>query len=436
MSDEKSYWFFVSYAHRDAIDSPWLRDFFERLAREVGTAAGLPSHLEERDIGFIDEDGLELGDNWPDALAEALQSSKVFLCLYSRSYFKSPDCGREFEIFRSRLANYTPPPDSGPARLIIPILWEKPSRLSETLPDAVSDLQYKHSDFGDEYATLGLALLMRLERKEEVENFISELADRIVNQAERHPLPRLPNLKPLKDVSNAFITCPASPLLAVAENLTDSDIPATVPPPNISGPDVAWYVYFAGRGVDYRGKRTNVSCYGPAGGYQWKPLLPPKEETIGAITPVVAGKKGLTPAVLPLSKELVTHLQKAEDDNTIAILIVDPWSVKVESYMALMRDYDKYRFSNCAVIIVWNLLDDETVTKTAELKDGLTEAFSRNLLVADEAFRDSIQTEDELLTILGGTIDTIKGRLRTKAKPARSVPSNGGESFPNLNGTT
>ena len=56
-------------------------------------------------------------------------------------------------------------------RLIIPVLWDKPSRLPERLPPAVSDIQYSHADFGRRYAADGLAHLMKLRLDAEVESF-------------------------------------------------------------------------------------------------------------------------------------------------------------------------------------------------------------------------------------------------------------------------
>lgn len=428
-----SYWFFLSYARRDAKGNPWLEDFYTRLAQEIGRAAGLPASIEETEIGFYDKEGLEPGVKWPDALAEALQSSRVLVCLYSRSYFKSEYCGKEFAVFSSRIASYTSPPDRPAPRLIIPVLWDRPGRLPDMLPAAVADIQYSHADFGDLYAAEGLGQLMRLKKDTEVENFIPNLADRIVVEAERHTLPRLVNMPPLKDVPSAFYKPPPAPDPVASDKLSPGDLPPTATPPSISGPDAAWYVYLAGRDKDYKDVRKYISCYGDKGGYQWKPHLPPKSESIGAITPRVAGEKGLTPQVLPLSKELVKHLRKAEEDNTIALLIVDAWSVRVKSYKQLMLDYDQYRLDNCGVIIVWNVADGETPGERAKLEDELREAFKRNLRAVDEVFRDSIQTAAELQTELSAVIEKVRERLRDKSKPARPVPPNGGESFPNLN---
>ncbi|MFL6333966.1 MAG: TIR-like protein FxsC [Pyrinomonadaceae bacterium] len=430
-----SYWFFLSYASRDAKGNPWLDEFFDRLALAVGRAAALPSHVEQKEIGFYDKEGLEPGDEWPGAIAEALQSSRVLVCLFSKSYFKSVFCGKEFEVFRSRVAAYAPPPGSPRPRLIIPVLWDSRQRLSGNLPEEIADLHNTHADFGPAYATEGLARMMSLPRLEpDVATFIEDFADRIVREAESHDLPRLTNLPPLREVRSAFHAPPAPPA-PPAEPPTAGDLPPSATLPNIYGPDAAWYVYLAGRKADYQGVRRRVDCYGDRDGYQWQPHLPPRDASIGTITPGVAGEQGLTPAVLPLSQDLVKHLRKAEADNTVTVVVVDPWSVKVGSYRQLMRDYDEYRFDNCGVVIVWNDADEETKARRAELKDELREVFARNLRAVDEVFRDSVQTEEELREVLGAVIGKVRERLRERGKPARPVPSSV-ETFPNINGAT
>jgi FxsC-like protein len=430
-----SYWFFLSYASRDAKGNPWLDAFFKNLALAVGRAAGLPSDIEENQIGFYDKEGLEPGDKWPDALGEALQSSKVLVCLFSRSYFKSVFCGKEFEVFRSRVDKYVPPPDKPPPRLIIPVLWDSRRRLSGNLPADIADLHNTHADFGATYATDGLARMMMSNQDAMVATFVEDFAERIVREAENHNLPPLDDLPPLKAIQSAFHEPPAPPP-PLATPPSPGDLPPSATLPPIYGPDAAWYVYLAGRKADYLGVRKKVDCYGSKDGYQWQPHLPPKNSSIGTITPGAAGSWGLTPAVLPLSKDLVKNLRKAEAENTVTVLIVDPWSVRIGSYKRLMLDYDEYRFDNCGVIIVWNDDDEETAASRAQLKAELAQAFERNLRTIDEVFRDSVQNEEELRDVLGVVIGKVQERLRERAKPARPVPSGGREPFPNINGAT
>src|SRR5215213_1686004 len=144
-----NYYFFLSYSRRDAAGGEYLKKFYEDLALGVGAKLGLPSSTKKTEIGFFDETGNEPGDHWPSNIAEALRTSKVFVCLYSRGYFNSTYCGREFQLFLDRVNKYkashpeltTAPP------LILPVLWDSPDRLPKLLPEIINEVQYTHSDF-------------------------------------------------------------------------------------------------------------------------------------------------------------------------------------------------------------------------------------------------------------------------------------------------
>ncbi|HKG23709.1 MAG TPA: TIR-like protein FxsC, partial [Blastocatellia bacterium] len=157
MSD---YWFFLSYAKRDALDNHYLKKFYKDLAQAVGRAAALDSSVADSEIGFFDGQGIETGDSWRGTLTEALQTSRVLVCLFSRSYFNSEFCGKEFHVFRARLEDYrrSSKAKERPA-LILPVLWDNPFKLPK-MPAAVTEMQYTHDDFGATYAREGLQLLM------------------------------------------------------------------------------------------------------------------------------------------------------------------------------------------------------------------------------------------------------------------------------------
>src|SRR5258706_3885556 len=98
MSDDtqnkSDYWFFLSYSRRDSKgnegkENPYFERFYKDLALEVGRVAGIPASVPEKDIEFYDREGIETGADWSKTLAEALQTSKAMVCLYSPSYFKS-----------------------------------------------------------------------------------------------------------------------------------------------------------------------------------------------------------------------------------------------------------------------------------------------------------------------------------------------------------
>jgi hypothetical protein len=235
----KDYWFFLSYARNDAQGDPWLREFYERLARDVSRAAGLSSGLKPEDIGFIDDKGIESGTQWTQELAEALQSSRVFVCLFSRSYFNSEWCGKEFQVFRDRVQAYV---DAHPGLkwppLILPVLWDRPDKLPKPFPKIVEDLrlQYVEAAFGQMYAQEGLYYIIRMGEEKEYQRFLLEFRECIVRAAMAYPLPGPGQSQPWAGVANPFrpqtrtVPPPVSVLAAIPSPLQGGRSPEAITP--------------------------------------------------------------------------------------------------------------------------------------------------------------------------------------------------------------
>jgi FxsC-like protein len=437
-------WFFMSYARRDAKNNLWVEQFYKRLADEVWRKAQLEGNPNPSEIGFFDQYGIEVGDKWEARLANALQTSKVFLCLYSRSYFSSDFCGKEFQVFSDRVAAYEKSlaKASSAPRLIIPILWENPTELPAKLPGSVPSLQYTNTrNFGQMYADEGLLYIVRLEEGRDYERCLISLAKIIVEEAAVHPLPPLPNLPPIQQVKAAFpepLTIQPSPPLSPAPRQEEENGESPVVAPDSAadegGPEVAWFVYVAGRASDYHGIRQTVDGYGKSGGYDWRPYYPPINTQIGAIVANVVGGKKITPMIRPLTDQLITDLQKAEDENTIVIIVVDPWSIQLPTYQGPMSAYDRTRLENCGVIIIWNEKDTETAQKKEVLREQITKTFSRNLISKDIFFQDSVSSEDELREKLCAAIDEVQKRIVDRGKLLRRVDAARSGSTPKLQG--
>lgn len=425
----KDYWFFLSYARNDAQDGdPWLKDFYERLARDVKAAAGLPSTTRLEDIGFIDYEGIESGTQWTDELAEALQSSKVLVCLWSRSYFSSPWCGKEFQVFLNRINSYR---DSQPRQawppLMQAVLWDRPAKLPQPIPKVLDDLklQYRHADFGQTYAEEGLAYLMRRKEEPEYQTFSLEFRERVVQAAKDHPLPRLEHLEPWEIVESAFH--PA----AQAMNTPPQVLPANSPLPLYSGPEVAWIVYVAGRNQDYAGIRNTCQCYGSIGGALWRPYLPPSDLQVGRFTQRIVESRGFLRETLPLSRRLIDHLRNAQETNTLVLLIVDPWSLQLDQFRLPLSDLDRANLVNCGVIIVWNDQDPETRAKRDDLRKRIEATFANTIVSEQIFFRDSVKSEAELEKELCDAIESVSKKIMKRAKLLRPIDNTGG-SLPKL----
>jgi len=87
---------FFSYKRHD-LTLDWTRRVHRQfqfwLTEELG---GRKARL------FVDEDCIEIGDNWPLTLRNALQVSRCMVCVWSPSYFQSNWCLSEWMSFRER----------------------------------------------------------------------------------------------------------------------------------------------------------------------------------------------------------------------------------------------------------------------------------------------------------------------------------------------
>jgi hypothetical protein len=91
-----AHWFFLSYARCDA------DVYFKRFRQELAEAVRVKVGGDLESVAFFDRDDIGAGEEWPDTLSAALQHSRIFVPIYTRSYFASDYCGREWEVFRQR----------------------------------------------------------------------------------------------------------------------------------------------------------------------------------------------------------------------------------------------------------------------------------------------------------------------------------------------
>ena len=197
------------------------------------------------------------------------------------------------------------------------------------------------------------------------------------------------------------------------------------------GVKAAWLVYAAGSESEYPASRTKRSCYGTSGG-EWVPFHPDGDSLVGAVATNVTSAKNLYPQALAVSPTLVTQLQDAEDNNTMAVIIVDPWSVEITTYESAMRDLDRARLTNCGIIIVWNDKDQETQHQEEQLRERLQKVLSRTWISKDVYFQDSVRSEEKLRETLAAAIEDIKRRISDRGRLLRGRKPDAIEELPTL----
>ena len=103
-----------------------FKDLCDHISDETGRLAS--------SVGFMDRE-LQPGNEWPWHLSRNLATCRVFVPLYSRRYFQSEHCGKEWAAFRDRARNGSAHA-SGHVEAILPALWRPVPH--QALPEAAA----------------------------------------------------------------------------------------------------------------------------------------------------------------------------------------------------------------------------------------------------------------------------------------------------------
>jgi FxsC-like protein len=178
-------YFFLSYARtpkRDPSDRSdpdrWVYRLYKDLCEEIlqRTAA------RSEEAGFMDREN-RLGAEWSPELMAAIKSCRVFVPLYSRRYFESDNCGREWFAFAQREVMHRA--EGGEAiDAIVPALWHQMDR--EMIPEVARSFQYDHADLGTRYCAEGFYGIMKLQNyRRDYQRAVHQLAERIIEIGDR-----------------------------------------------------------------------------------------------------------------------------------------------------------------------------------------------------------------------------------------------------------
>lgn len=403
-----SHWFFLSYA-RDNSDK-YLEKFYRDLNSKIRSLTA-PGEAEE---GFFDVDTIEVGKPWPDVLLAALQKCRTFVGLYSPAYFTREKCGQEWQVFAARQAAYSAqlPAHASPPSLMLPVLWVPEARLPNPLPEAVSAVQCKHSDFGEVYAREGLRQLMALSKyRDRYQEFLTSFANKLIQAARAHVLPPLPQLPHIDRVENAFRRPGGQAAKPAGAGVS-------------AGPRFVQFVFVAGRRDELRAVREKLDPYGEEGGFDWQPYFPEVTDEVGIMAQEVAWREKLHYEFVQLNDKIIGRIEEAECQNKIVAIVVDTWTLYLQQYSAFMCEYDRRNFVNCFVLVPWNNRDDETSVNRSVLVDKMWGTFMRHAVKPDpNCFLDSIGSHDELKKGLSAALNKARARITEKADVMRKAES-------------
>jgi FxsC-like protein len=345
--------FFLSYAHShrydgldpddpDQLIGRLFKDLCDHISDETGRLAS--------NVGFMDRE-LQQGNEWPWRLSWNLATCRVFIPMYSRRYFQSEHCGKEWAAFRDRARNGSAHA-SGHVEAILPALWRPVQH--EALPEAARDIHFNPGELGAIYAEYGFHGIMKLTRfSEEYEWVIYNLAERILQIAQRAPDPG-----PAMDygaLASAFKSAPDMPGDKRLRIIIAAPRRGDLPP---------------GRSGDHYGQSPQ----------DWNPYAPDSVEPLAEHAVVLARRDEFRPELCDLYEQAEDLMREAGPaPGAAAVLLIDPWAVLQSHCRQILARLDELDKPWVQVVVVWNRKDAEMAAAEGELRRALAEAMPSRL---------------------------------------------------------
>jgi FxsC-like protein len=349
-------YFFLSYARtpkRDPSDRDdpdrWVHKLYRDLCAEILQL----TDARPGEAGFMDREN-QLGAAWSPELMSALANCRVFLPLYSRRYFESESCGREWFAFARREINQLAR-ERKPVHTIVPALWTRMSR--ENIPEIARHIQYDHAGLGPRYLAEGFYGIMKLSCfRSDYQRAVHRLAERIIEVADEagieprqeEPLPDFESLQSAFGPTSARRTSDGRLQIAILAH----DI-STVPP---------------GRSREYYGSAPQT----------WTPYQPEFQQPLAEYTTELAVKCLDCEPIVTVLQDRISGWRATRRPPPPSICLVDAWVATSPNHQKWLRRLDEMEESWVSVLIPWSRQDAE-LAKAHELKERVEQLLSRRL---------------------------------------------------------
>jgi FxsC-like protein len=405
------YEFFFSYTRGN--NDEYLKIFFQDLSDEVRGLRGLGV---QTDVGFFDQQDIELGETWDKTISNALRESKVMVSVYSPGYFLSDYCGKEWEIFNRRCQAYgdnAQPKPQPPAPCIKPVLWI-PFKV-ENVSQRVRAIQFSRGDPQSISNIEGLRYVRKQigDYRSEYNAFVHNLAKEIVDTADSYSLPDLDPMPSLGQVPSAWLA-----------DVNPAAQPAGPPARMlVTSPKHVRFVFVAADPNQFGNVRP-PDPYLDNGGGDWKPFYPDMSAIGPFVQHIVSDQElGFTSDELTFSAGLIQEIETAWKERKIVVILVDGWSVNwQQGFQDVLRDFDQRNFLNCSVLIPWNENDPVINSQADSISSTLQQTFFFKSSGNSIFYRDKIRNADELRDALRDVLTRIKAEVRKRAEVSRPLP--------------
>jgi FxsC-like protein len=398
------YEFFLSYTRGN--NDAYLKAFFNDISNEIAGRRGL---RQDQVVGFFDQQDLELGEEWDPKIVQALQTSRVFIAIWSPGYFKSEYCGKEWAVFQQRLAASVVPGQPQPP-LMKPVIWIPVE--TTKIPASLGSGHFTLGDPGGLHNIRGFKYLLKQKQQylTEYNDLVESLAKEMIKAADNNPLPPPSQVPKLKQVSSAFSSPP---------------VPAAVSRPP-SGPKHIRFVYVAESPNNFGAARSS-DAYIDVGGPDWKPFFPAQSRPIHQVLQnfVSQDELGFSSDEVRFGADLIAQVEAAWNQRQIVVLVIDGWSVHWNSqYRDILQQLDQRLDYHWCVLVPWNNQDAESLAVREKIQEAVSKTFDRHANLAPNPlfFRAGIGSLDELKNVLGEILTRLKEEIKKRAPVEMPVP--------------
>jgi FxsC-like protein len=395
-------YFFISYARtpkRNPADREnpdrWVHKLYKDLCDEILQM----TDVQPAEAGFMDTEN-KLGAAWSPELINAIKNCRVFVPLYSRRYFESDNCGREWFAFARREVTHRA---RGGERVdaIVPALWTRLDR--DAIPAVAQSIQYDHTELGERYRADGFYGLMKLHNlRPAYQRAVHRLAERIIEIGDKSVARADHDVQPMEAADFASLPSAFGPMSA--KRSTGGQFQVAVLAHDFSSLPPS-------RSRDYYGATPR----------SWSPYQPDFPQPVVDFTLELA-RKCLD------CDPLVESFESRPADGAVpvrpGICLIDAWVALSDAHHERLRWVDEIEAPWQSVLIPWNCDDDGLRAEKTVIRSKLEELLGRKLASVPRRCRmaaDGIPTIHDLGDVLPEMAMSMLKRYHKNA-PVPPIP--------------
>ena len=360
--EERPY-FFLSYARtpkRDPADREDPDRWVYKLYRDLCAVILQLTEVGSAEAGFMDREN-KLGAEWSPELVSAIQRCRVFVPLYSRRYFESKYCGKEWFAFARRELTSRARGDAA-VNAIVPALWTRMDRAR--IPRVAQSFQFDDAALGERYCAEGFYGIMKLQNyRADYQRAVHKLAQRIVDIGDAAPAHDEDETAAHSLRAPDFESLPSAFGPESATRTTDGQLQISVLAHDTS-------TLPPGRVSDYYGETPHT----------WSPYQPDYPQPVADYAvnlatkcldckPTVGAFGGAGPEVGGDNGQLPPP----------SLCLVDAWVTQSDAHREHLSRLNEIEESWVSVLIPWNSRDDEMSLAEQDLRRKLQEHLGRKL---------------------------------------------------------